>query len=209
MVYNDGDLSASSYVDDASPAWDQSNIDINGGASANAEGDFSVVTDGTDVWVLQAISTTGTELWKCAACNLSSHSWSSQTAPITSTSNLSYVSLGYISSSPSNTLVAVYMTGTAEFEGVNFKTSDADTILWSSQNQLGFGAGGTNGLDTLSVTSNVVNDTEFGAITDDNVATPELEFSTLPENLLFLLLGLPVLSKFITVLRKPRVIARG
>src|SRR3989338_1014985 len=190
LIYNDGDLSASSYVDDASPAWDQTNVDINGGAAANAEEDFSVTTDGTDVWVLQAISTTDTELWKCAACNLSSQSWSSQTAPFTGFTNGSDVSISYISGS--NVLVAMSLQGSGTGEQVHWKTSTDEGANWSADNTYGFSAG-ASGLDRLSSTLTGANDEQIAA-TVLETTNSEWEFSTLPEKTLYLFILTPFLG---------------
>ena len=142
---------------------------------------------------MQAISTTDTELWKCAACNLSSQSWSSLTAPFTGFSNGSDVSLSYISGS--NQLVAMSVQGSGTGEVVNWKTSDADSITWSQNYTYGFTAG-ASGLDRLSSTLSGANDEQIAA-TVLETTNSEWEFSTLPEKTLVLLFALPFLSKFL------------
>lgn len=197
MIYNDGDLSASVYN---GSSWTATNIDVNGSGGANADGDFSVVTDNTDIWILQATGATGTELWQCANCTISGMTWSSKQTPFSGKSNGSFVSLGYISNVPSNTLVAMYMNGTGINEKVEWRTSNADNIAWGATYNYAF-TPQSGGMDSLSSTMYVTNDTEFAAVSDE-VTSGDLEFSTLPENTWMLFAVLPFVLMGIKKFRK-------
>ncbi|MEK7166083.1 MAG: hypothetical protein AAB874_04740, partial [Patescibacteria group bacterium] len=186
----DNGLRFSAYVDDGSPGWDTADTDVNGVAADNTTTDMSAVSDGTDIWVMQRNGTSGdSESFKCSACPTTGQTWTDLAEPWGSgLSSTTFVGLSYMSTP--NDLVAAMMSGTGTSTVVNFKSTDADTISWSTNNTFGF-APGASGLDNFSMTANVVDDTQVAGVVLE-ATNSEYEFSTLPENLWLFMAGLPV-----------------
>ncbi len=65
VVYQDGDLSWS-YYDAALDEWQNQNTTI----AAITDGEYSVTSDGTNIWVLTRNGTTDTRLYKCCTADL-------------------------------------------------------------------------------------------------------------------------------------------
>jgi cellulose synthase/poly-beta-1,6-N-acetylglucosamine synthase-like glycosyltransferase/transposase-like protein len=205
IIYNDAggnnDLRQSQF-DISSSTWNYFDNDVDGANNQDVI-TFSAVSDGTDVWVLRADSATTTDFFRCSSCSGdTAPTWTqSDSVPWSSETNISEVSLTYISTTPSNTLAAMILKDTNE--QAYFKTTDADTISWSDEYSFNFTAGGADPNDNgnLSSTYSVATDEEVGVVIREAAA---YSFSTLPENYLFLLFLSPLLPGILKKLRERR-----
>lgn len=210
----DNGLRASVYVDDGTPAWDTQDADVNGATADNTLINPSAVTDGTDIWIMQPLDTTGgTESFKCSACPTTSQTWTDIAEPwgsgLTATDPLG---LSYLSTP--NQLVAMVVddgynsascTTAGTSDCVLSKSTDADTISWGSQ--FSFAGGGVTELSNVGMTANVASDDQL-ALTFRDETGSELEFATLPEFSLILLILMPILPRLLKKLRNRRLKSR-
>lgn len=136
VIYQDGDLTDSIYD---GYTWRTQNATI----AAVLDNNYSVTTDGTNVWVLSHSSGNDTNYYK-----YNGSSWSTLAAPFTGQTNLSSVSLTYDTSSK-NIYASVIMD---DSEQAYYKQSDSTTTSWSPQSSFFYAAGDLGQLSTpLSV----------------------------------------------------------
>ena len=141
MVYQDGNLSHSVYVDDGSPDWDVFNTTI----SSETNTYYSLTGDGTSggkMFVMQA-NASGADLYSFDSGTANQTAWTTETDPFTSKSNVLGVSLAYNSTDDDiNASIICDATEQAYFRG-----SDAGTISWDTEYSYGFTTGD---LDNIS-----------------------------------------------------------
>lgn len=205
LIFQDGtNLKHSFTNDDGGDLWDRADFTITNNTSLN----FSVTTDGTDIWVLIDNGTTGVDLWTCTAASTCTTdptetvNWTNDTDPWTSSFDATEVSISYISGT--DELVAMALEGSGTGEQAYFKTSPAGTVSWGDQWAFGYVAG-ASGLQDLSSPMNSTSASGV-ASTVESVTNSEYEFSTLPENLWLFLGIVPFIPTALGRLKKSKII---
>ena len=194
FVHNDNTgLRLSVYVDDGSPGWDTSSMDLNGGTADNDNSDLSAVTDGTDIWVFQRNGTTGnSDLYKCSSCPTTSQTFNALTDPWSAGdfSSSGHVGLSYLSSA--NEIMAVMVddqAGTGNYH-IRSKKTNADSISWQSEFEFDIGSQNI-AIEYFTMTAVVPTSDQAAVVYLDNTNS-EFEFSTVPESFYLLLVFLPI-----------------
>ncbi|MFA5069661.1 MAG: glycosyltransferase [Patescibacteria group bacterium] len=137
VVYQDGNLSHSVYVDDGSPAWDVSNTTM----VSNASTEYSLTGDGTSggmMYVVVQSSTTGVNFgsFNSGSVNNTTWTWVAE-GPFADQTNLLGATISY---DFTNAVIMVATTHDASEQGY-FVTSSDGGSSWSGEYSFGFSAG--------------------------------------------------------------------
>ena len=106
-------------------------------------------------------------------------------------------------SSETDDIIAFALRGSGSTEEVIVESTDSTSISWGTEASLGVFGGGASGLEDLSATMSTNADDKSAFVVED-ATNSELEFSTVPENILFLLVLGPFLPGLLKKVQQKR-----